>query len=199
MWKQNQATKEKYERIAKVLKDKIKKVKTQIKLKIAALNWAIGTSCKGKMWGCRCIGDNTVWITWKRLKYSGPFLPCSSQAEPPPWPLQVSEQFGKGPALGEQVRNYFIWTYSYPWDWPKGADKVGCWSCLVGCCDCRAPVYCLWKIVMNGKSKNYSHVQEWQKRGSGTLSAAGSPQSLQRPVCMIFSWNPFLNSNRTRR
>lgn len=155
--------------------------------------------CKGKMWGCWCMKDNTARIMWKRLKYSGPFSPCLSQAEPSPWSLQVPEQFGEEPALGEQVGNYFSWTYSYSWDWPKGAEKIGCCSWLAGCCDCKAPVYCLWKIVMNGKSKHYSHIQEWQKRGSGTLSAAGSPQFLWRSWCMIFSWNPFLNSNRTRR
>ena len=121
------------------------------------------------------------------------FSPCSLQTEPPPWPLQVSEQFGKEPALGEQVRNYFTWTCSYLWDWAKVLKKLAALIALL------AAVYCLWKIVMNGKSEHYSHIQGWQKWGSGTLSVAGSPQFLQKTMCVIFSWNPFLNSNRTSR
>lgn len=196
--KQKQARKEEYKRITKVCRDKIRKVKT-LKLKIASLYWARRTNCKGEIWGCWCIRDNTVWVIWKNLKYSGPFPPFLSQPEPSPWFLQVSEQFKKEPVLCEQARNCFIWTYSYSWEWPKGAGKVGCCSCLLGCCDSKTTVYYLWKIMMNGKSKQYSHVQEWQKIGSGMQSAAGLPQSLQRLWCMILSWNSFLNSNRTRR
>lgn len=117
--------------------------------------------------------------------------PCSpflSQAEPSPWSLQVPEEFGKEPVLCEQARNCFIWTYSYSWDWPKGAGKVGCWNCLPGCCDSKAAVYCLLKIMMNGKSKQCSRVQEWQKIGSGMLSGAGFYLS----PCKIVVHHPLL-------
>lgn len=177
---QTQARKEEYKRIAETLRGKIRKIKTQVKLKTISLNWALRMNCKWKMWGWWCMRGNTAWIVWKRLKYSGPFLPSSSQAEHSPWCLHVPEEFEKEPVLGEQVRSYFVWTHSSSWDWLKGAEKAGCCSCLASCCDCKAPVYCLWKIMMNRKSKHYSHIQEWQKRGSGMLSVAASPQSLQR-------------------
>lgn len=194
--RQKQATKKEYKRITKVLRDKIRKVKS-LKLEKASLYRARRTNCKGEIWGCWGIRENTLWVIRKKPKYSWPCSPFLSQAEPSPWSLQVSEEFGKEPVLCEQARNRFIWTYSRSWDWLKGAGKVGRCICLPGCCDSKAAVYCLWKIMMNGKSKQYTSVQEWQKMDLEHYQVLAFTSDLAK----IMVHNPLLEpiSNRTRR